>query len=530
MKNKLLDNDKFIQGLELILNELYSQIKAAAFPTTEFEGIYDLDKYVMELNKFYYQSFHEKFFPQYHRLITDDINRLLSISHQEEHLQQDILAVLKRYTSLYNQIKRVISLLTETRYQCNQVLIRLGREENRYGLEILYSMKAILSLYFSFIKALQQIEAIVSNQDLILAVHKHPSHLSIPALLFSWNDESPIVFDAINRLLVSLQYTRKLIINLQKAKKQDTCLNLETIKEIKTSLVQDTGKNNLSPLKNVYSQLIPAELGLYIQLLETYVKAEQFEQLRKTAFECEKYLDNLLLVMEQSLECIYAGQGELLASVNNLSFISLDDIKLWSDTIQSIISPLEKIVEYLSKNPEPDPEFFLQSSRRLIAAATSKNRNLRQIKELKNVSYLTSLLYRIDLELSFADAQILLLQDKQAHNSYISAESLSLVNMLDSYLSLLGNIRADLERLLAPRNLSRIWKGYGIRVERIPLETGQLFPEKYLYLLDEYQIETKTAPGPGNTILYQEGDLFIIQLDDLITLEIPYLIVSREVG
>ncbi len=96
-----------------------------------------------------------------------------------------------------------------------------------------------------------------------------------------------------------------------------------------------------------------------------------------------------------------------------------------------------------------------------------------------------------------------------------------------TYYNLLKNISSDLERLLAPRNLTRIWKGMDIRVEQMELKVGNQFPEEFVNLLDRYQVETRIAEQ-DRTILHAEGDLFIIKVDELSEEEIPYLIVGMK--
>jgi len=66
-----------------------------------------------------------------------------------------------------------------------------------------------------------------------------------------------------------------------------------------------------------------------------------------------------------------------------------------------------------------------------------------------------------------------------------------------------------------------------IRVERIAMEKGKPFPTDYLYLLDKYQVETRITEDKTNTILHEEGDIFIIKVDDLLEEDLPYLVVSQ---
>ena len=103
---------------------------------------------------------------------------------------------------------------------------------------------------------------------------------------------------------------------------------------------------------------------------------------------------------------------------------------------------------------------------------------------------------------------------------------LEVVNLLDTYLNLLFNIRSDLERLLAPRNISRAWKDIYIMIDRIPMEKGKVFPNDYLSLLQDHQFRKNISEAQKNTILHEEGDLFIIRVENQTILEVPNLILA----
>jgi len=98
---------------------------------------------------------------------------------------------------------------------------------------------------------------------------------------------------------------------------------------------------------------------------------------------------------------------------------------------------------------------------------------------------------------------------------------------VDAHFELMENIRSDLQRLLAPRNISRTWKDIRIRIDHIPLHKGKLFPVNYQYLLDKYAVETRITKQDNNLILHEEGDIFIIKVEDKTEEEIPYIIISQ---
>jgi len=98
--------------------------------------------------------------------------------------------------------------------------------------------------------------------------------------------------------------------------------------------------------------------------------------------------------------------------------------------------------------------------------------------------------------------------------------------MIQSYIDLLVNIKVDLERLLAPRNISRFWKNHGVRTERIYLEKGQPFPAEYVSLLEEHKVDIHPGDYEQPVILHEEGDLFIIRVDNYVEVEMPPLTIG----
>jgi hypothetical protein len=180
--------------------------------------------------------------------------------------------------------------------------------------------------------------------------------------------------------------------------------------------------------------------------------------------------------------------------------------------------------------PASDPDFvyFNSQAQQIIKQFYSLFYKFANNQNIKNSGLLYSSLTRVTTDLMLLEGKTELLSNKHDHGQIISSKYLALVNMLDSYLNLLANTRADLERLLAPRNLSRIWKDLNIRIERLPLEKGQVFPCDYQYILDKCAVETRITDDLNMTVLHEEGDIFIIHVDEIVEEEIPYIIVSMK--
>jgi hypothetical protein len=192
------------------------------------------------------------------------------------------------------------------------------------------------------------------------------------------------------------------------------------------------------------------------------------------------------------------------------------------------LSVINNIFNELVPASNPDFKYFSNRARLIIEQSYSFYYKLTNNQNIKNCGMLFSALNRIAADFLLLEGRTELLLNKNDHAGKISSESLTLVNILDSYLNLLANTRADLERLLAPRNLNRIWKDINIRIDRLPLEKGQLIPDDYRYILDKFAVETHIAEDLDMVILHEEGDIFIIRVDEIVEEEVPYMIISMK--
>ena len=134
---------QYLNYLEELLNKVRSAIAAAfTIDTTIDDRDYEaLDNYIYELNTYYYRSFHEHFFPYYQKTIATEVENLWHIKQDQDMIIQDLLANLKRYAKLYNQVKVVNKLLANTREDFNSFLYEVYREKEQTNAELLYIIK-----------------------------------------------------------------------------------------------------------------------------------------------------------------------------------------------------------------------------------------------------------------------------------------------------------------------------------------------------------------------------------------------------
>ncbi|HHV17162.1 MAG TPA: hypothetical protein GXX58_11450 [Gelria sp.] len=200
------------------------------------------------------------------------------------------------------------------------------------------------------------------------------------------------------------------------------------------------------------------------------------------------------------------------------------------DDNSKILKAITSITSELSEAGEPDFDYFGTKIQEILQPAMSLLKNAVATEGIDCFPELLASLRHGELQLALLIARIDLLNQRQEHHNEVLEHLSTIVNMLDNYLDLLSNIRGDLERILAPRNISRAWKEVNIRVDRVPLQKGQVFPQDYLYLLDKHLVETHLYQNgqEDNLILHEEGDIFIIRVDELLEEEVPYLVIAQK--
>ena len=115
--NEKFNPDFFAAKLEQVLSSLRQEIEQS-LPSPSFAEMgEELDNYIFELNSFYYRSFTERLFPRYRSSVQEEVSQLLKLSRQETMVKMDIMANIKRYAKLYNQVKNILSICNKSFYK-----------------------------------------------------------------------------------------------------------------------------------------------------------------------------------------------------------------------------------------------------------------------------------------------------------------------------------------------------------------------------------------------------------------------------
>ncbi len=487
----------------------------------------DGETYIYELNSFYYRSFVEKFCPDYKNAIKEDISKLLHLSLQEDMVKHNIVTNLKRYTKLYNQCKRLASLLEEWHLENAQAQQSFSTELERYGLELFYALKSIQTSLRSLQEMMQGLQSLLGDQQLLDIVNNVTIPLDLFNILLCLDGDNRIVMEHFNYLLIEL---RQLL-----STQRETVPNKETgrseLAKITSSAIQELSKHIDKADKSLlafYRRNILEPLSFKAGLLEQYSSSSNLIQFDRTAHDFELYLQGLLYVFEKALAIAPDPSSHLLRSVNQLAHLKPDFSGQIPASLDELVKETNGIINSFPLVKGADFDYFSDKSNDILNKCQTWLDTLTDPGEFAHIAPLDLRLGQLKHELSYFQLRLEILntQQSQAVQTYTRLNQIG--QILASYLTLITDIKADLERMLAPRNLSRAWKDMRVKVERVALEKGRYFPHDYLDLLDKYRVETRISEEPDNIVLYDEGDIFIIKVEDLCEEEVPYLVVSQQ--
>lgn len=523
----MLPEINHVEEIKHFLSEIRSDIETIT-PTVAGNNL-DLpaiDKYLYEINSFYYHSFETRFMPIYTRKIEQEMASLLHLSQEEGMLKKDLLATLKRYAQLYNQVKTLTAILGSYRSDINSKLLVVVNKKEHLTTELLYAIKQLqdsLEQLHSIIKPLQEI---LGSRDNILIKRYTPLNvrgIQMVALLDLNNLQT---VKSWNSFMLNLQLLKKFYSKL--AREDDLAVSHTIVNDL-TALANKTGKKLNAPMRSFVDDNLQSFFIKHMELINLYLEKGNLTRVKEIARESTEWLSDLLHFLDQSQTYMSKINPDLLINlINRITPLDVNLVTELEKRTTATLSAVNEIVEELAPASDPDFGYFSLKVKQIIDTAYSYYYLLTDHQNIRSTGFLYADITRVITNLSFLESKTELLNDKHQQGEENSATILTLVNMLDAYLNHLANTRADLERLMAPRNLNRIWKDMNIRIERVSLEKGQIFPPDYQYLVDKWAVETRITDDNDMTVLLEEGDIFIIRVDDIMDEEVPYIIVSMK--
>lgn len=485
-----------------------------------------LDVYLVELNTYYYQSFNERFFPLYKSKLEADISALYRISHGEAALKLDVIRNLKRMAQIYNRVKSAANLLKINRDNVSHLLNDSDRGREQRIVELLYSLKDLDKSLLTFLNTLNKWQGFLEDRELIDSLAAYPFHVALHSLLLAWEADNPRFIKEVKRLMINLQLAAKLINKLEYS--DDPCLagRNDVLGELVKLDITLAGKKTSPVLTDWYKQHIQSQLQMYLQLIGLYAEKNDRKRCLQTAQSFTTWLQSLLYLLEKST----LSPQELGPFFLDLQSLALPSSELneISDLCKRFAQPTQQLIKDLASSANPEFEYFSTASRHIIAEATPRFKNILEQKKIPFGTVLADGLTRLSMQISLLDMHLDLLNDKEEHSSRLRQQYQLMLHNMDSYLELLLEAKNELARALAPRNITRNFKDMNLRLEHIPVNQGEVFPSRYLNLLPEFAAVDIEANDQDYIVAEEDGDIFILKLDEFHEELIPYIVLSRK--
>jgi len=512
--------DEFMQRLKNELDSLSSERLSPASGQTL------PDEYLLELNSFYYESFHKRFFPSYKQIIEEEIRELHHIGTQEETLKKDLVMSFKQHARLFNQIKSISALLKRKRQEMQPLLTASLKGNDVRSVDLLFVLKELANSWNSFLTVLRNVKFLLEDKKLLSALNEYPAHALISNFIYRWEPENSKAVRELNRLMAGWQLAVQKLIKLQESQtsKESYGIILYDLEEIDNSW---DNRKVPAALRSWYKQYVQKTFHLYLDGMNLYKDKNDRKRSVKAAGQFENWLSSLLYIIEQSLLYKSRGWGDLIGNADLLNRIDEDYLNELINYSARILQTLEELINSLSSSTQAN---YHNHSQRTGQILTKNYQYLKLQRDniCSRAILLDPELERLINQITLLESRLELLDEKEEFSVQVSQQYQLIVDSLDSYLELLVSVREELERIMAPRNLTRNFQNIDIKIDHIVIAEGSLFPSNYYFLVEKMGIETQEAAVQNGQVLYEEGDIFIIHIDELEEAEIPKIIIAKK--
>ncbi|MDD4802204.1 MAG: hypothetical protein PHF24_04595 [Syntrophomonas sp.] len=526
----LTGTQKYIDQLDDFIAQLKEDLlvhsKAASF--TGAPSLKHLDEYILELNVFYYTSFHQKFFPIYRRVIEEDMRSLYELSLQEDTLKRDIVASIKQHARLYNKLKTTAAIMQTKRDEAKNFLIACYPGKEQRIVDLLYILKEIANEWIAFREQIQKYKTLLADKKLLAALEQYPAHVAAANLLIKWDPANNKAQRDLNRLMSSWQLAIKLLSKLPG--------NDPSTREAAQAVIIELQKidaawdNRKAPgaLRSWYKQYIQKTFGFYTELISLQGDKNDFRRQSQIAGHFRDWLQSLLYILEQGLLLINHGERVLAADLYAFTRMDADYLQELTDYCSTILPSLDELINTLATSSQADYDLHRERSQKLLYEAICFCQLQINHKLKPQGILLGAKMERLYNKTTLLESRLELLDEKSAHYKETVSQFQLSFDMLDSCLNIINVIREEILKSLNHRNIKRSFPNINLRFNHIPLKIGQQFPADYLYLTNKSSFAFQLADAPPNQILYDEGDIFLINMDDLQEELIPSVILSKK--
>lgn len=511
-----------MQAYSLMLEELLARLRQEIDNQSHLEAVHpadDLDRYLLHINTYYYQSFQEQYLPQYRQRWQEEVKELLLLSQQQQVLETNIMSTLKRYTRLHNLLKTLLANI-KTFFHLNEQEAALVEQETlRQGTELLLAITDLQNQLQSLQAYLAAVSPYVQDAELMRYLNEYPGYAEVFNLEAAHPQGLTECPHQLNQAISEVTY----LIGLLHSPIMADRVGGERVAEdmqIRIKQLQNTDEGR-DPLSIWITRKFTRELSLYLSALSAQPGAPETRELIVDRLQgWQKVLK--LLAAHRASGSFYRG------SLSFLCHASAEGMQESRRDVEFSIQQLNPVITSLQQTPEASYQVLVQV-REWLAFWAPFLRSMSTEEEVQRIPHLNALLHQARVSIALLSNQLSMIETARRRAAYNQDQVERMRALAESQLVFLGQLKADLDRLLAPRNIARTWKDMGVRLLKLPLQKGQVFPTEYIHLLEQARWESRNDVSlPDFTILHEEGDLFIIHVLNEEQIEFPFMIMTRQ--
>lgn len=502
----------FSAALEELLDRLRREIHLES--RAGYSGCSDLDNYLLDINTFYYRSFLEHYLPLYEQRWREEVRDLLQLSQQQGVLETNVLSTLKRYTRLYNLLKTLLAGLSQFSQVAEQETFLIQQEVVRQGSELDTALTGLRHQLHSLHLFFEEAGTYLDDGELMGYLREYPGYGAALQGDFVNDHRLARVTSEIAYLIGILDKSDRTGPRYWGRVAEDMEKHIEHLKDALVNR-DDREQARINPILIDELVLLKAALG------DCYHDAALGSLIRRRLNGWHKVLQLQALPNRN----LFSLRPDFILSLVHLV---AEDVWEAARDVDSACQQLDQIIASFAGNPEASYQTLVQI-REWLGFWSPFMRSMSTDEGFQQVPPLHALLHEVQTGILFVNNQMSLIDTLRHRWAYSLDQAEGLSHLASEQLGLLQQLKNDLERLLAPRNIARTWKDMGVRLLKLPLQKGQVFPQEYSHLLEQARIEIRTdASQPDLTILHEEGDLFLIKVLNSEQTEIPYMVITRK--
>lgn len=529
MQDPINDIRQYQDHLDNLLGQLKNKLDVQCkTAVASHSGLESLDEYVLELNTFYYESFHRRFFPLYEQLVKEDIRGLYNISQQESALRNNIVANLKQHVRLFNRLKYTGAILQQKRQETQTFWREYRQRHEEQTVGLLYILKEAAADWNSFLALLHNLQVVMEDDKLLTALKQYPAHAAAALLFQDWKPDNSKKLRDFNRLLATWQLGVKLLGKFQAGPAADRESFSALIDELRKI---DTGWDNRkvpSPVRTWYQQYIQKSYRLHLDALSLSGEKKERRNTARTAIQFSDWLNSWLIVIEQCLVYETRGWDHLIRQLTHLNQVDMNYLQELDKYATKFVQSVGALIESLAASSQADYHNHSQQGTELLSSAGQYWQQQLEGSLRSRLMVLAPQVEQLKNQTGLMEDRIELMDEQKEFYDYAGRQYQAMVASLDSYLELLYETSEELKRIWSPHNSKNIFQDMDLKIEHIAITVGSQFPPQYNHLIDAGIVSSQPADAPEGRVLYEEGDIFVIHLDKLTETEVPKIVVAKK--